>query len=388
MDYNGWEIIEPGEPLGEGGQGTVYRVRSPTRATERCNALKQISDKWVCAAMSERDRTERVRDVANAVFAYTRPQTSAELGALKVFKFSEAAAEADEQRGRLRNEIAALRELDGRGALKLLDSDEQRWIITEFCPFGTLEDKPGLCRGDVRRALEAFRPLVNTVACLHSKSHVHRDIKPGNIFLAADGGLLLGDFGIIFVPGETRLTKPRERVGPRDCMAPWANIGKRLDEVDASQDVFMLGKLLWFMVAGNGSILPFWFHPYPEYDLEKLFPDDTTMSIVNSILRQCVVEKREDCLSTATELLTEVDNYLNILRRHGQLFGKEVTRTCRVCGQGSYLPPNKKEFGALIYTNSAGANLGTPIKNYVMVCDKCGHVDLFEAQKAAASGLF
>ena len=388
MDYNGWEIIEPGESLGEGGQGTVYKVRSPTRATERRNALKQLSHKWPGTVMSETDRTECVRDVANAVFAYTRPETAAELGALKVFEFSAEAAEAEEQRGRLKNEIAALREVDGRGALKLLDSDEAHWMITQFCPLRTLEDNFGLYCGDVRRALEAFRSLVSTVARLHSKGHVHRDIKPANIFLAAEGGLLLGDFGIIFLPGEARLTKPRERVGPRDFMAPWANIGKRLDEVDTSQDVFMLGKLLWFMVVGNGTILPYWFHRDAENDLEKLFPDDPATPIVNLILDRCVVKRKEECFPCATDLLALIDSYLGILRRQGQLFGKGISRTCRVCGQGSYLPPNKNEFGALTYTNSAGANLGTPIKNYVMVCSKCGHVDLFEANRLATSGLF
>jgi serine/threonine protein kinase len=67
-----------------------------------------------------------------------------------------------------------------------------------------------------------------------------------------DDELVLGDFGIVFLPsvGEP-LTETRERVGPRDYMAPWMDRGERVEDVHTCSDVYMLGKLLWCMISGK-----------------------------------------------------------------------------------------------------------------------------------------
>ena len=77
-------------------------------------------------------------------------------------------------------------------------------------------------------------------------------------------------------------------------MAPWANVPERLEDVRDSFDVFPLGKVLWAMISGKRQ-LPLWYHRRPEYDLERLFPKDPSMRVVNSILDQCVVEEERNC---------------------------------------------------------------------------------------------
>ncbi len=147
---------------------------------------------------------------------------------------------------RLKNEIAAL----GRGLPglpKLLDLNQgERWIVTEYFPELTLEHHPLKYKGKVAPALKAFRSLVQTVALLHKEGYVHRDIKPANVFVRKDDELVLGDFGLVYLPNaRDRVTLTGERVGPRDYMPPWANLGARHENVHPKDDVYMLGKLLW-----------------------------------------------------------------------------------------------------------------------------------------------
>ena len=105
----------------------------------------------------------------------------------------------------------------------------------------------------------------------------------------------------------TRLTSlVGEKVGTTDWMAPWASIKKRLDDIGPSFDVFPLGKVLWSMLSGE-RVLPFWWWQEEDYNLQRFFPDDPNMALVNSeILKRTVVEKESDCMTSAEELLAAV----------------------------------------------------------------------------------
>jgi serine/threonine protein kinase len=235
-----WEEIRP---LGGGGQSDVFLVRTPKRVAERAGYLVKIQQH------AGGCRIEGAAELAEAAWNYARPEVPSELGALKVFKIStESQASPSpmdpkqyEAIVRLKNEIAAL----GRGISglpKLLDFNEaERWIVTEYFPERTLEHHPHKYRGKVGPALEAFRSLVQTVAMLHREAYVHRDIKPANVFIRNDDELVLGDFGIVFLPNALdRVTQTGERVGPRDYMPPWANLGTRHEKVHPKDDVYML----------------------------------------------------------------------------------------------------------------------------------------------------
>ena len=170
-------------------------------------------------------------------------------------------------------------------------------MVTALQPGRTLADSLQSYSGKPLEALRAFRPLIAAVAALHEVGVVHRDIKPGNIFVADDGHLVLGDFGIAFFEdGRERLTETFERVGTRDWMAPWANLGVRIDDVKPTFDVFPLGKVLWCMVSGQ-RLLPLWYfddQKYNQYRLTTLLPGVPHLDTINDILRRCVVQHEED----------------------------------------------------------------------------------------------
>jgi hypothetical protein len=164
-------------------------------------------------------------------------------------------------------------------------------------------------------------------------------------------------------------------------MPPWADRDERLENVEPNFDVYMLGKLLWCMVAGRLRLFREEHH-LPEFDLTAKFQDDPAMHIVNGILDQCVVGKPGDCLKSARELLTKVDEALGVLERGGQLLSEGVPRPCRVCGKGFYHPGDRTPsmLDVVRLRSWTGPGETVVLKLRLSVCDVCGHVEWFAAR--------
>ena len=371
-----WEVIKP---LGKGGQGQVSLVRSPARVQERDQAVSEIlgANPWQ-HYLNQLEQRERIEQMLPAIWKYARPEAADDLAALKQFFMSGSGSDADEAVKRLKNEISILRQ--GRpGLVRLIDANEaERWIVTELMSAGTLFDNPTTYKGDVSRSLKTFRSLVEAVAGLHKENLVHRDIKPANVFLGANDTLVLGDFGLIFVPEQPeRPTMTDERVGPRDYMPQWADLGERLENVQTNFDVYMLGKLLWCMVTGRLK-LPREYHKRPAYDVTALFPNDQNMRKVNEIIEKCVVEEPEHCLKSAQELLVLVDEALVSIQKGIPMLdgrGKPVL-PCRVCGKGLYVEHNAGGRPTLPVVDELNCPTH-PILLRVFVCSVCSHYELF-----------
>jgi tRNA A-37 threonylcarbamoyl transferase component Bud32 len=359
-----WEQIRR---LGGGGQSEVFLVRSPARVAQRAECLRKIR-----AALDQNQRA----DLADAMWLYARPDSVSELGAMKRFKIRD-----DEQQSldRLKQEVQILKQ-NRPGLPKLLDSNEsERWMVTEYFPEGTLEDNILRYKGKPDLALRAFLSLVNTVKAIHADDIVHRDIKPANVFVRSDEELVLGDFGIVFVPDQpVRLTRTDESVGPHDYMPPWGELGTRLEKVHPNFDVYMLGKLLWCMVSGRLLLRREWFKQ-PQNDISLIFKDDPRAYVVNTILEKCVVEHAESCLSI-TDLRAMVIAFVHVFENGGQPLGDGVPRICHVCGFGLYEREIAKAdtltYRLTVSNSDRGADTSTLFVQFY-ICDRCGHVELF-----------
>jgi len=77
-------------------------------------------------------------------------------------------------------------------------------------------------------------------------------------------------------------------------------------------DVYMLGKVLWCMVAGR-PVLKREYFDRVDNDVTVLFRDDPHAYIINELLKKSVVEDPKDCFSSASDLLLAVDTYLEIV---------------------------------------------------------------------------
>lgn len=370
-----WRILQE---LGQGGQGKVYRVLDTHKVSHHSEIMTSIIDsiRQFSGISLEKDRREKFESFRKAVIDITRMEDPQNHGALKVLHEPKEARDPERAEARINNEIKSMAKISHPNLLKILDYDvDDRWFVSEFHPNGPLTSNRHLFTGNFASALKAFRPLVEGVAELHKKRVVHRDIKPDNVFLDANDNLVLGDFGLVFFTDQqhARISDTFENVGSRDWMPAWA-MGMRIEDIRPNFDVFCLGKLLWAMVS-NIPILRLWYFDRPEFNLEKMFLDDSVIRFVNPLLEKCIVEDEDACLPDASALLEEVDKMLSILEVKADTIDLKIERKCRVCGLGFYkllVDPDITD----VSERSIGLN--PPIgKHRVYNCNSCGHVQWF-----------
>jgi serine/threonine protein kinase len=374
-----WEQVKQ-EPLGEGGQSTVYLVRTPERTNQRARCLEFIKAHVPIMTGTKESMSQANLQYVEAIQTYTRADLLSEVGAMKDFKLRD---DEEQSLRRLQQEIDVL--LENRfGLPKLLGSNiDERWMVTEFFPNGTLEDHLSEYKGNAALALKAFRSVVYTVSLLHKDDLIHRDIKPANIFIGKEHELFLGDFGLVYVPNRPpRITRfEGETVGATDFIPPatWRGMGVRLENVKPKFDVYMLGKVLWCMVAGKPKLdREFW--DEPDNDVTKLFPSDPHMHMINDILGHSVVVRENNCLSSADDLLLVVDTHLESIKQGGQLLKDGIPRICHVCGVGRYarqaLVNNSPSYNLRLW-DSGATNPATTVGIEVWECGACHHIQFF-----------
>ncbi len=103
-------------------------------------------------------------------------------------------------------------------------------------------------RPSLADVLRIGREIALALGHAHAHGVVHRDVKPDNIWLAADGSAALGDFGIAHREGAERLTAEGVVVGTVRYLAPEQIRG---DEVGPASDLYALGVTLYELVTGR-----------------------------------------------------------------------------------------------------------------------------------------
>ncbi|RFU82634.1 serine/threonine protein kinase [Streptomyces triticagri] len=130
----------------------------------------------------------------------------------------------------------------------VVDDDGLPCIIMEHVRGSALDEI--LKKNGPLTAPEAARVGAGMVAALraaHGAEVLHRDVKPGNVLLGADGRVVLTDFGIAVVADTSTLTRTGELVGSIDFLAPERLRGG--DPAPAS-DLWALGATLYQAVQG------------------------------------------------------------------------------------------------------------------------------------------
>jgi serine/threonine protein kinase len=153
---------------------------------------------------------------------------------------------------RFEREAGAAARVAHPNVVPVLDRGEHEgipYLAQKFMTGGSLEDKiKRETRLDLREAVELCTQVADGLDALHAVGLIHRDVKPGNILLDADGRAYITDFGLMKDREASVLTRPGQALGSMDYMAPEQIRG---EEVTAQSDVYALGCVMIECLSGQ-----------------------------------------------------------------------------------------------------------------------------------------
>ena len=135
-------------------------------------------------------------------------------------------------------EIYEADEIDGRPyyAMSLVNGP----TLKELLKSGQAPEPREVCRG--------LAGVADALATLHAEGIIHRDVKPQNIIVDADGRYMLADFGLARSSLAETMTQSGDALGTPLYMSPEQILGNR-DEIEERTDVYGLGATLYEMLA-------------------------------------------------------------------------------------------------------------------------------------------
>ena len=158
-------------------------------------------------------------------------------------------------RERFRREALVLSRLSHPGVATIFDFDTRNgfeFLVMEYVAGGTLELRLANGPLPMQDVLTLGIAVADALDNAHRNGFLHRDLKPGNIALTADGHPKILDFGIALLLSADRvagrMTEAGTVVGSLPYMAPEQLMG---EAGDARADVYALGAMLFEMATGQ-----------------------------------------------------------------------------------------------------------------------------------------
>ena len=273
------------EKVGSGGMSTVYRAYDPT--LERRVAIKlmhrDISD--------DPDQLERFRREARAVARLSHPHV------VTVIDFGE--------------------------------DDGTPYIVLEYVEGETLKDRiRRMGRLPVTEAVAYAIEIGRALSAAHAERLVHRDVKPQNVLIDAEGRGKVTDFGIARSLEAHGLTATGRVLGTTDYVSPEQALGR---DVSEQSDVYSLGIVLFEMLTGevpftaDSQVAVAMKHvrePLP--DVQRRRPE--VSASLAAVLEHSTAKETKNRYATAAEMVHDLEEVLAIeVARAGETTGEATT---------------------------------------------------------------
>ena len=157
---------------------------------------------------------------------------------------------------RFKNESKAISLLNHPNIVKVYDvsvSDHLQYIVMEYVDGITLKEYLKQRGGALtwKETVHFATQILSALQHAHSKGIIHRDVKPQNIMLLADGSIKMMDFGIARFSRAQSQTVSDKAIGSVHYISPEQAKGER---TDARTDIYSVGVMLYEMLSGR---LPF-----------------------------------------------------------------------------------------------------------------------------------
>ena len=229
-------------------KGMTQRESDPQQVAALSRVGQTLNGKW---------RVDRLIDVGGMGAVYEATHRNGRRAAIKLLhpRF----AQDPEVRKRFVREGYVANKIDHPGAVAILDDD----VAQDGAPFLVLELLDGeslsasLSRAGgalpVADALAIAGQVLEVLAAAHANGIIHRDIKPGNVFITRTGHAKLLDFGLARVRDGTLSLVPTAVgivMGTAGYMAPEQARGQS-DRIDARSDIFGVGAVLFRAISGR-----------------------------------------------------------------------------------------------------------------------------------------
>jgi eukaryotic-like serine/threonine-protein kinase len=231
--------------------------------------------------------------------------------AVKVLRANRAANPASVER--LRREARAATRVDHPNVIRILQVGElapgMPYLALELLQGETLAER--LSRGPipVPEAMRILDAILQALEAAHAVGVVHRDLKPGNVFLLADGSIKVLDFGLSQMGGPEGFSlslTPHGLVCGTPCyMSPEQARGE--DPIDARSDLFSAGTMTYEMITGRGPFEA----PTPMAVLSRIVTEEPpplahlgthVPAWVDDLVLTAMSKRREDRFQSAREM--------------------------------------------------------------------------------------
>jgi len=221
------------------------------------NAPPSATDPRVGQTLNGKWRVDRLIDVGGMGAVYAATHRNGRRAAIKVLHAH--FAHHPEVKSRFLREGYVANRIGHPGAVAVLDDD----VAEDGSPFLVMELLEGESlaawtarsggRLSVAETLAVAGQVLEVLAAAHKNGVIHRDIKPGNVFVTKTGHAKLLDFGLARIRDtQTSLvpTAVGTVMGTAGYMAPEQARGQQ-DQVDARSDVFAVGAVVFRTVSGR-----------------------------------------------------------------------------------------------------------------------------------------
>ncbi len=273
------------EKIGSGGMSTVYRAFDPTL------------ERWVAIKLMHRDISSD-----------------------------------PDQLERFRREARAVAQLNHPHVVTVIDAGEDEgapYIVFEFVEGETLKERiKRQGRLPVSEAVAYAIEIGRALEAAHAARLVHRDVKPQNVLIDADGRAKVTDFGIARSLESHGLTATGRVLGTTDYVSPEQALGH---EVTEQSDVYSLGVVLYEMLTGEPPFkaetqvavaMKHVKDPLP--DVQKMRPEIS--AALAAAVERATAKEMSQRYQSAGELVHDLEEVLAIeAARAGEASGEATT---------------------------------------------------------------